>query len=81
MILLDVPAGTKTPCQFSILNPGNPDSEIVGTFGKRGDLFRVVTAIALSRPELICGKAGGTPAKKRSTCPPSKSVMAGAPPL
>ena len=76
-----VAAGTSTPNQVLISKSRTPDSATVGTSGVAGERFAVDTAIARSLPALTCGIAGGMPEKNITTCPPSRSVNAGAAPL
>ena len=58
-----------------------PDSSIVGTSGSSGERFALVIASARSLPALMCGRPVLMFMKVASTWPPSRSDIAGAPPL
>src|SRR5262245_54935516 len=78
---LGVPAGTRTPCMVSASCSGRPASAKVGTSGKSGDRFGVVTANARSLPSLTCGTTGVTTVKAMRVWPASADWIAGADPL
>ena len=61
--------------------PGKPDSATVGVSGSIAERFGPVIAMALSLPPFTCPSSVGTDDIRRSTRPPSRSVMAGAAPL
>jgi hypothetical protein len=47
-------AGASMPATDTIVNPGNPVAEIVGSPGARGVGCGVVTARAFSLPDFTC---------------------------
>ena len=55
MISFGVPAGAIRPVHRSVLNPGNPDSAKVGTFGIRAARVSLDTASGRSAPLVTCG--------------------------
>src|SRR5262249_5025433 len=59
--------------------PG-PKAPAGGRSGNASKRMAVVTAKARSRPDLICSIDGGRPMNITCTCPPSRSVIAGAAP-
>ena len=80
-VLTGVAFGASIPNQGAMTNPGNPASSMVGTSGSEASRFELVTASARSAPALTCGRMEGVLSKKRSICPPRRSVIAGAEPL
>ena len=76
-----VPAGTKIPYHVEMSNPGTPTSAIVGKSGASDERFAVVTANAFSLPAFICAIELARLSNMNCTCPPSRSCIAGAPPL
>ncbi|KAG1303968.1 hypothetical protein G6F63_016655 [Rhizopus arrhizus] len=58
--------------------PGTPDSAMVGTSGNMLDRVGLPTPSARTLPPFKCGTADGPSANITSTCPPSRSCMAGA---
>src|ERR1043165_201553 len=74
-------AGARMPCQSSDAKPGSPGSPTVGTSGKSAERPPPLTAMARSRPAFTNGTADAMLAKENSTCPPTRSAIAGPPPL
>ncbi len=72
-----VAAGAKNANHVASSKPGRPDSAIVGRSGASGERVAVVTASPRSLPALMWGSAVGRLSNIRSTCPPSRSVIAG----
>ena len=58
-----------------------PSSSIVGTSGSSGERLALVMASARSLPALMLGSPVLMFMKVASTWPPSRSAIAGAPPL
>ena len=54
---------------------------MVGTSGSTAARFSVVTASALTRPARMCGMIGGMVLKLVMTCPATRSIAIGPPPL
>ena len=76
-----MPAGASNPFHVAASNPGTPASAIVGVSGSVGDRLAEVTASARSLPALANGRIVVRFAKVMVTCPPTRSVTAGLPPL
>src|SRR5687768_6630923 len=74
-------AVVNKPCQSSTEKPGIPASEIVGTAGSAGDRLGAVTASARSFPAFTNGIDDGMLAKLPEIWPPTRSAIAGPPPL
>src|SRR5262249_46902509 len=74
-------AGARMPCQSSEANPGRPGSAPRRTAGKSAQRRAPPPAMARSRPALTNGTADAMLAKENSTCPPTRSAIAGPPPL
>ena len=75
------PAGPTMLNQILASKPGNPASAIVGTSGNIELRLPDESAKALNLPACMCEAAAPNEEKRRGTCPPSSSVMAGLPPL
>src|SRR5207237_1705942 len=73
-----VPAGAKSPFQVNTLNPGNPDSAIVGTSGICGARLSLDTASRRTEPLAACGIASEMFENMVCRCPATTSVKAGA---
>ena len=78
---LGVPLGAIKPNQELTSNGVTPLSSMVGISGAVGERVFVVTASARSFPPSTCGHAEGMLSNMNCTCPPIRSVMAGALPL
>src|SRR6185437_12819383 len=76
-----VPAGASTPNHDDASNPGRPDSASVGRSGNAAARAPLVTASARSFPALMNGNDDGRLSNINCTCPPIRSVSAGALPL
>ena len=76
-----VAIGTMMAVQFSTASPAKPASAVVGTSGTSG--WRALLAIARARslPDCTWAMLSGRLLKIRSSWPPIRSVMLGAPPL
>lgn len=72
------PAGPQTPYQFVWWNPAKPASSIVRNSGAALARTGVVTARARTRPFLTNGRIEGRESNIICTCPPTRSVIAGA---
>ena len=70
---------TKLP-DVVALNPASV-SLIAGTSGNEGLRFKLLTAMALTLPDLICGKAALNSENIKSICPPKTATRAGPVPL
>ena len=81
MIAAGVPAGAYSATQKTLLNPGKPLSETVGTLGRFGERFSLVTANGRRRPALMKPIDEVSPVTQTGTCPPKTSAVAGPPPL
>src|SRR5262249_43711665 len=79
-IACGVPAGANAPIQVATSYAGTPDSSIVGTSGRRGTRFRVVTASVRSLPDCMPAWAVARSAKITCVSPDITPVTAGAPP-
>jgi len=76
-----IPAGPISVNQVSTSKPGPPASAIVGRSGNPEDRLLPVTASARIRRDWMCGIAVGMLSIMNCTCPDSRSVIAGPPPL
>src|SRR5450755_3314564 len=81
MIGRGVLAGASSPYQLLASKPGRPDSAMVGMLGINAERLMVVTAMPLILPPLVCGTALAAVANTSCTCPPTRSIIAGPPPL
>src|SRR5690606_23292066 len=72
-----VAAGANRPNHDCTEKSGMQDSASVGISGAEGDRSDVVTPRARSLPACALGSTVGILSKIESTCPPSRSVMAG----
>ena len=81
MTSLGVFAGANTTYHALISKPGKPASIMVGTSGASGERLALVTARALSAPDLTCGSDVLMVSNIIDTWPPSRSFSAGALPL
>src|SRR5688500_13787174 len=72
-----VPAGAKSPHQFSYVNPGTPDSAIAGRPGTIGVGLALLTAIARAFPALTCVMTAGELAMMASTSPEMSATTPG----
>src|SRR5262249_25149224 len=83
LILLIIPTGAllEAPTPYHPLaSYPVTNSPTVGTSGSTSDRAAVVTAKARSFPVLTYSIDSGAPPNTTCTCPPSRSVSAGAPP-
>ena len=67
--------------QLSIAKPGTPDSPIVGRSGNRSERTAEVLAMVRTLPLFMWLAAVDTVAKISCRLPPTRSVIAGPPPL
>ena len=75
------PFGAETACQDCTSAPLTPDSDSVGTFGSTDERLSPVIASTLSLPALMWLSTELMFMKPASTWPPSRSEIAGPPPL
>src|SRR4029077_2702529 len=75
------PFGPATACQDVTTTPLTPASAMVGTCGSSCVRRSEVTPRARSLPALMCWTTALMFWNEASTCPPSRSLIAGAPPL
>src|SRR5260370_14584386 len=61
--------------------PEKPSSIVVGTFGRAGERFAVLTASGIRRPSVMNAIADEMPITQKSTRPAITSVRAASPPL
>src|SRR5206468_6050102 len=76
-----VPLGRKMPCQKVCLNPGTPASSTVGTFGRLGLRFGLVTPRSRTLPVSPSWRASGMMSNMTWTSPPRSAPVAGPLPL
>ena len=82
-LVIDNQCEVKLACSVHwkvMCSPGTPLSSEVGMSGMVGERRGHRFAIALIAPDRTCGSETAACATKRSTCPDSRSVMAGPPP-
>ena len=71
----------KSAYHVETSKPGTPASAAVGVSGKAGERFAEAIASARSLPAAICGADEPSPSNSASTCPASRSAIAGPAPL